>query len=735
MMSMEELNWEKEEKRELLNRFRNLYKSCKKGSLPEELSFLKQAFRISANAHREKRRENGDPFIFHALAVAQIVIDEIGLKGTAAVAVLLHETFRIGKLTNEEISKEYNSEIATIVIGLNKISEIDPKTSSSEAENYRQLVISYSADPRVILIKLADRLDVMRHLFLFTEEKRQKKAKETLTLYAPLAHRLGLYSVKSELEDLSLKYSEPSDYTHIVTKLEETAKERNTYIAKFIKPIIAGLDQCGQKYEIKSRTKSVFSIWKKMKKQKISFEEVYDLFAIRIILESDLALEKAECWRTYSIVTEKYIPNTERMRDWISVPKSNGYESLHSTVIGPDGKWVEVQIRTRRMDEIAEMGIAAHWKYKGIKQQQGIDDWLTDLRNLMEQAEDPNDMVESLKQLDSYQKEIFVFTPNGDLKKIPAGTTVLDFAFEVHSKLGVSCVGAKVNNKLASIKDKLKNGDQVSIITAKNQKPTKDWLSFVITSKARSKIKQSLKEEDLKVANMGKELLSRRLKNWKMEFTDEMASQFIKKNKIKSITEFYAMLVNGKLEVSVIKEYIENSNQVEEKTVTQEAPHFQYSKEPESGDFLVIDEHLSNIDYKLATCCNPIFGDEIFGFVTINNGIKIHRNTCPNAKSMLERYSYRIVKAKWQQTRESNSFQTTIRIIGEDQIGFLTRISEVLSKEMKVNLRSATFDTKGGLFEGKIKVYVQNIKQLDMIIHRINRIKGVIKASRVATSE
>lgn len=733
MIRMEELDLEKEEKRELLSRFRSLYKSCKQSSSQEELLLLKKAFRVSANAHKEKRRENGDPFIFHALAVAQIVVDEIGLKGTAAISVLLHETSRINGFGDDDFAKEYNQEVATIVTGLNKISKIDPKTSSSEVENYRQLVISYSADPRVILIKLADRLDVMRHLYFFADNKQVKKANETLTLYAPLAHRLGLYSVKTELEDLSLKYTEPADYIHIVTKLEETAKERNTYIEKFIKPIVAGLDQYGQRYEIKSRTKSIYSIWKKMKKQKIPFEEVFDLFAIRIILESELPLEKAECWRTYSIVTEKYIPNPERMRDWISVPKSNGYESLHATVIGPEGKWVEVQIRTRRMDEIAEMGIAAHWKYKGVKQQQGIDDWLTDLRNLLEQAEDPNEMVESLRQLDSYQKEIFVFTPNGDLKKLPSGATVLDFAFEVHSKLGVSCVGAKVNNRLASIKDTLKNGDQVEIITSKNQKPTKDWLSFAITSKARSKIKQSLKEEELKVANIGKELLLRRLKNWKLELTDEMASQFIKKNKIKSITEFYAMLANEKIDIADIKTYIETIDQVEEKS---SAPEIAYAqpKEQESGDFLVIDEHLANVDYKLATCCNPIFGDDIFGFVTISHGIKIHRTSCPNAKSMMERYSYRIVKAKWQQTRESSSFQTTIRIIGEDQIGLFNRISEVLTKELKVSLRSASFDTKGGVFEGKIKVFVGNIKQLDMIIHRINRIKGVIRASRVATS-
>ena len=733
MISMEELDLEKEEKRELLSRFRSLYKSCKQSSSQEELLLLKKAFRVAANAHKEKRRENGDPFIFHALAVAQIVVDEIGLKGTAAISVLLHETSQINGFGDDDFAKEYNQEVATIVTGLNKISKIDPKTSSSEVENYRQLVISYSADPRVILIKLADRLDVMRHLYFFADSKQVKKANETLTLYAPLAHRLGLYSVKTELEDLSLKYTEPADYIHIVNKLEETAKERNTYIEKFIKPIVAGLDQYGQRYEIKSRTKSIFSIWKKMKKQKIPFEEVFDLFAIRIILESELPLEKAECWRTYSIVTEKYIPNPERMRDWISVPKSNGYESLHATVIGPEGKWVEVQIRTRRMDEIAEMGIAAHWKYKGIRQQQGIDDWLTDLRNLLEQAEDSNEMAESLKQLDSYQKEIFVFTPNGDLKKLPSGATVLDFAFEVHSKLGVSCVGAKVNNRLASIKDALKNGDQVEIITSKNQKPTKDWLSFAITSKARSKIKQSLKEEELKVANIGKELLLRRLKNWKLELTDEMASQFIKKNKIRSITEFYAMLANEKIDIADIKTYIETADLVEEKS---SAPEIAYAqpKEQESGDFLVIDEHLANVDYKLATCCNPIFGDDIFGFVTISHGIKIHRTSCPNAKSMIERYSYRIVKAKWQQTRESSSFQTTIRIIGEDQIGLFNRISEVLTKELKVSLRSASFDTKGGVFEGKIKVFVGNIKQLDMIIHRLHRIKGVIKASRVATS-
>ena len=727
------MDWDKEERLELLSRFRNLYKSCKKGGSTEELAFLKKAFRLAAWANREKRRENGDPFIFHALNVATIVIDEMGLKAAAAIAVLLHETFTIAELSLDTVERDFNAEITTIVAGLNKISEIDAKTEAGEAENYRQLVISYSADPRVILIKLADRLDVMRHLYFFMPEKQIKKAKESLTLYAPLAHRLGLYSVKSELEDLSLKYTDPANYIHIVTKLEETAKERNTYIAKFIKPVIDKLTCQGLKFEVKSRTKSIYSIWRKMKKQGIPFEEVFDLFAIRIILDSELADEKADCWRTYSIVTEKYIPNPERMRDWISVPKSNGYESLHATVIGPEGKWVEVQIRTRRMDEIAEMGIAAHWKYKGIKQGQGIDSWLTDLRSLLEQTDDPSEMAESLK-LDMYQKEIFVFTPKGDLRKIKAGATVLDFAFELHSKLGLVCVGARVNNRLASIKDKLKNGDQVEIITSKNQKPTIDWLSFAITTKARSKIKQSLKEEELKVVNLGKELLSRRLKNWKLEFPDDMATQYIKKNKIKSITDFYAMLGNGKIDVAAIKDYIENGQQ-EEKSSPAEAPQLQLSAEPEGGDYLVIDEHLANVDYKLASCCNPIFGDEIFGFVTISHGIKIHRNTCPNAKSMMERYGYRIVKAKWQQTRESNSFQTTIRIIGEDRMGLFNRISEVLTKELKVNMRSATFNTKGGLFEGRVKVFVQSTKQLDMIIYRIGRIKGVIKASRVATSE
>lgn len=717
------------EKKVLFDKLLQLYRLSKPLNSDAELAKLKHVFRVSANALQGRLRENGDPFLFHPIAVAHIAITEISLNATAVMAILLHEAVRIGSLDMQTIAPEYGAEVAQIVVGLNKISALDPKTNQLQAENFRQLVVSFATDPRVILIKLADRLDVMRNLHLFTPEKQLKKCEETFNLYAPLAHKLGLYKIKSELEDLALKFSQPEAYENITTQLAESESQRKEYIKAFVAPLEEAFQGTELKFEIKSRTKSVYSLWGKLKKKGVSLEDIYDIFAVRIILDSDITKEKADCWRVFSIVSEKYLSNPERLKDWISVPKSNGYESLHATVVGPQGKWVEVQIRTKRMDEVAENGIAAHWRYKGVQQQKGLDDWLTELRNLLDSTENNADLAENLR-LELYQKEIFVFTPTGDLRKLPAGATVLDFAFDIHSEVGVHCTGARINKRLVPIKETLKNGDLVEIVTSKNQKATADWLQFVITSKAKNRIRQSLKEEEMKIANLGKEELDRKLKNWKLDFNDELISLFLKKYKLHSSTEMYSMLANNKLEFAKIKEFIEEG--VEHKH--HEINHIQHNnseKHIDGGDYMVIDERLANIQYTLAKCCNPIFGDEIFGFVKLGEGMKIHRTNCPNAKQIHELYEYRVTPAKWRNTTESSNFQCNIKVMAEDDIGLFNKITEAISKELKINIRAASFDVHNGLLEVNIKVLISSVKHLDMLTHRIARIKGVLKVSRV----
>lgn len=695
-------------------------------------------------------RYDGRPMLDHAVQVAQIVIEEIGLGRNSTIASILHDIVRLGHkelpaeeflALTEEIRSRFGDEVVGITVGLANISGLKLKVAKEQAENFRDLIVSYSEDPRVILIKLADRLEVMRSLSIFPPEKRRKKSWEAMNLYAQIAHKLGLYTIKSELEDLALKYLEPKDYEHITLKLEESAEERRAFIAKFLVPIEMKLRTLGIKYHIKSRTKSVYSIWNKMRKQHVPFEGVYDIFALRIIIDCPVEQEKPQCWTVYSVVTDFYTPNPKRMRDWISIPKSNGYESLHTTV-SAEGRWVEVQIRTERMDEVAERGIAAHWRYKGVQQgAQTSEQWLSRLRAAMEET------THSLAQRFDAKPasgEIFVFTPNGDLRKLPEGACVLDFAFDIHTNLGAICSGGKVNNRSVPIREVLHNGDIVEILTLKNQTPKSDWLSFVVTSKAKNKIKAFLREEQAKHTRMGREELERKLKNWKMALTVDEAVNYLSKHyKLRLGTEVYALIATGKLDFQTIKEILARhlSGEAEEErraaAAEQErqkqavAAEKAEKRESHSTDALIIDDDISKIQYKLAKCCNPIKGDEVFGFITINSGITIHRNDCPNAKRMKENYPYRVIEARWRQHSEG-AFRVTIRVVAVDTTGMANHITEVISRELKLNIRAMSFELgKGGVVSGTIAVEVPSAAAADFLIHNILKIKGVQRAFRL----
>jgi GTP pyrophosphokinase len=678
-----------------------------------------------------KNGEWNDTNATHLINVAQVCLNEIGLGTNSIIAAILHETIERKWLTQVEIEKKFGEQVSNIVSNLTLISSLDPKDPKTQAELFRQMLISLSADARVILIKLADRLDTMRSLSRFPSDQRLKRAWEAFHLYAPLAHRLGLYRLKSEMEDLAMKYIYPKEYKYIVKRLQETTASRNKFLQDFMLPVKEELKKRGFKFTIKGRTKSVYSIFRKMQNQKVDFDEVHDIFAIRIILDSKPETEKSDCWQVYSIITDKYTPNTERLRDWISVPKSNGYESLHTTVLGPENKWIEVQIRTTRMDEIAEKGLAAHWKYKGIKQEQGIDEWVARVRDILESPDtSPEDKVEQFK-LNLTGSDIYVFTPKGDIRKLPTGSTVLDFAFDIHTEIGAQCVGAIVNGKNTTIKQELKNGDVIEILTSKKQKPKKDWLAFVVTSKAKSRIKQQLRDIENKEIQDGREILLRRLKNWKIDDTENAFRKINKHLKLKKPTDIFILIAQGKVDLSAIKTLL--SAEEEKAPVKEKVSKIEKDKqeEDESTDYLVIDEKLVNIDYKLAKCCNPIFGDDIFGFVTVNEGIKIHRTTCPNATQLKNRWPYRIVKARWKGSSKAGAFQTTIRITGADEIGVLNRISEVISKDLKVNMRNLNVSSNDGIFEAQIQLYVEDTKHLEMLIYKLTQVEGVSKAVRM----
>lgn len=674
--------------------------------------------------------------IMKMMRVAGIAHREIQLRHHTIESVLLYPILN-KKVTADHIKINYSSTTAEIVEGLAKVQSLYEKHVSVQSENFRKLLLSLVGDVRVIMIMIIERLDTMRHLSEMTKEEQQEISQEVSYLYAPLAHRMGLYGIKTELEDLSLKYTSYDIYKEIAHKLNETKKSRDAYIHKFIEPVKKRLQENNLKFEIKGRTKSIYSIWNKMRKQQVPFEKVYDLFAIRIIIDCDETEEKSACWRAYSVVTDMYTANTNRLRDWISMPKSNGYESLHITVMGPEGKWVEVQIRTERMDEIAEKGVAAHWKYKGGKSDSANTDlWLKNLRDMLENSSESNKEIIDEFKMQLYNDNIFVFTPKGDLIELPKGASVLDFAFNIHSKVGSKCTGALIDNHHVSFKHILNNGDQVEILTSQQQQPRQDWLNYVCTSKARTHIRQQLKEQENKEAETGRELLLRRLKNWKLEFDDNAIIREAKKAGYKTLTQFYVAINQEKINLQLLRAHLsgeeESNNQAE---MPRSAEGFvgetELQKITKNTDALVIDKNLKNIDYTLAKCCNPIFGDDIFGFVTVNGGIKIHKSDCPNAPAMISKFGYRIVKATWAGTSAKGEYTARLRIIGKDDIGIVTNITSIINKETGIILRSISVDSHEGLFEGNITVVVNNTAQIETLCKKLTKIKGVKQVYRI----
>ena len=702
----------------------------------EKIVSLRQILHIMADlfafTYEEKKRM--------AAQTAEILEEEIGLKGEAIEAVYLIPEIEAGHTTIEAVEADHGPQVARILHGLNRIQQLYLKNPVIESENFRNLLLSFAEDMRVILIMIADRVNLMRQIRDTKDvEAKLEVSQEAAYLYAPLAHKLGLYKLKSELEDLSLKYMEHDAYYMIREKLNETKASRDAYIAAFIKPVEEKVKAAGINCHIKGRTKSIHSIWEKMKKQKCGFEGIYDLFAIRIIIDCPEEKEKMQCWQAYSIVTDMYQPNPKRLRDWLSVPKSNGYESLHITVLGPEQKWVEVQIRTERMDEIAERGVAAHWRYKGVKGETGLDEWLTNIRSMLENAEG----MEAMDQfkMDLYEDEVFVFTPRGDLFKFPVGATVLDFAYHIHSKIGNQCTGGRINGRVVSIRQLLKSGDQVEILTSSSQKPRQEWLTIVKTSRAKSKIRLALKETQVKEGLFAKEMLERKFKNRKIEQDESTMFHVIKKMGFKEVSDFYKQIADGTLDVNaVIEKYIEVRDG--EKTITgdnqaRSASEFELddSKIPGlnqglSDDTLVIDRNLKGLDYQLARCCQPIYGDPIFGFVTINGGIKIHRQDCPNAPELRRRYGYRVVKARWS-GKGASQYIITLRVIGNDDIGIVNNLTSIISKDERLVLRSINIDSHDGLFSGNLVVMLEDTSRLEQLIKKLRTVKGVKQVERI----
>ena len=730
-----------EEKKELFSLYRHLLQSAGDSISWKDYLKLKRHLIKAAQCNGLQRNNFGMNPVIRDLQTAVIVAEEIGMKGSCLIGIMLHEIVKGHVLSIDEVNAEYGDDVASIIKGLVKTNELYAKSPAIESENFRNLLLSFAEDMRVILIMIADRVNVMRQIKdTGNEEDRLKVANEAAYLYAPLAHKLGLYKLKSELEDLSLKYTQKETYYFIKDKLNETKASRDKYIAAFIEPIQRKVSEAGLKFDIKGRTKSIHSIWNKIQKQKTSFEGIYDLFAIRIILDSepDPAKEKQECWQVYSIVTDMYQPNPKRLRDWLSIPKSNGYESLHITVMGPEGKWVEVQIRTRRMDEIAERGLAAHWRYKGIKGETGLDEWLTSVREALENADNDSLKVMDQFKMDLYEDEVFVFTPKGDLFKLAKGATVLDFAFHIHSKLGCKCIGAKVNGKNVQLKQKLNSGDQVEIMTSNTQTPKQDWLNIVTTSKARTKIRQALKEMVARQHAFAKETLERKFKNRKLEYDEATMMRLIKRLGFKNVTEFYQRIADGGLDVNeILDKYVEQQKRdsdTHDEIVYRSAEGYNLQTAQEETtskeDVLVIDQNLKGLEFKLAKCCNPIYGDDVFGFVTVSGGIKIHRSDCPNANQMRERFGYRIVKARWAGKSEGTQYPITLRVVGHDDIGIVTNITSIISKENGITLRSIGIDSNDGLFSGTLTVMVGDTGRLEALIKKLRTVKGVKQVSR-----
>ena len=675
-----------------------------------------------------------------SMRTAMIAHREISLGHHSIEAILLYTLIYKTGTPLAYVEERYGETTAELVEGMVKVYDLYSRKVAVESENFRKLLISFARDVRVIMIMIVERLDTMRNLDSYSESDQQEIAREVSYLYAPLAHRMGLYGIKTELEDLSLKFTSREVYKDIAHKLNETKRSRDAYIKKFIEPVKARLEAEGLKFSIKGRTKSIHSIWNKIRKQQVPFEKVYDLFAIRIIIDCPLEREKAACWQAFSVVTDMYTANTKRLRDWISVPKSNGYESLHVTVMGPEGKWVEVQIRTERMDEVAEKGVAAHWKYKGGKSDSAqMDEWLKNLRDLLEQGgaddEDGAEVMNEFK-MQLYDDDVFVFTPKGDLHQLHRGATVLDFAFGIHSRIGSQCMGAIVNGKHVSFKYELQNGDQVEVITSPTQTPRADWLNWAKTSKARSRIKQALKEAEHKEAENGRETLLRRLKNWKLDFDDSLVNKAARKLGYKTLMDFFVAINQEKVNLLQLRDwFVDGFDEQEQPTTPRSADGYEQETELQritaKDDALVIDRNLKNVDYTLARCCNPIYGDEIFGFVSVNGGIKIHKKDCPNAPQLISRFGYRIVNARWAGGSTGTEYTTTIRIIGRDDIGIVTNITSVISKEQGINMRSISVDSNAGLFEGTITLVVRQASQLETLFKKLRTIKGVKQIFRV----
>ena len=677
--------------------------------------------------------------VVSSMQTAMLVVDEIGLKRDAVVAVMLRPCIEAGLLTVDDAGREYGLTVARILNGLQRIQELYKKNPVIESENFRNLLLSFAEDMRVILIMIADRVNLMRQIRdADNVDAKREVSQEAAYLYAPLAHKLGLYKLKSELEDLSLKYLEHDAYYHIKEKLNATKKARDAYISNFIEPVEKKLKEAGLTFHMKGRTKSIHSIWQKMKKQKCAFEGVYDLFAIRIIIDCPREKEKQSCWQAFAIITDMYTSNPKRMRDWLTVPKSNGYESLHITVLGPEKKWVEVQIRTERMDEIAERGVAAHWRYKGVKAEGGMDEWLAEIRQMLESSSDNLDAMDQFR-MDLEPQEVYVFTPRGDLLKFPTGATVLDMAYHIHSKVGNQCTGARINNKVVTFRQQLQSGDQVEILTASNQHPRQEWLNIVKTSRAKAKIRLALKETQQKEALMVKEMLERKFKNRKIEQDESVMMRVVKKLGYKEVSDFYRDISEGTLDVAiVIDKYLELSGEKKDEradTQPRSAEEFVLEdhfapNQPQNDDVLVIDKNLKGLDYQLAHCCNPIYGDEVFGFVTTGGGIKIHRCDCPNAPEMRRRFGYRIVRAKWS-GKGSSQYSITLRVIGNDDLGIVNNLTSIISKEEKLVLRSINIDSFDGLFRGNLVVMINDNTRLESLIKKLRTVKGVKQVERI----
>jgi len=733
---------DEEEKKIILREYRALLRALKQSIKKGDRALLRHAFEMSVEAHKDMRRKSGEPYILHPLAVARIVVEEIGLGVTSAICALLHDTVEDTEISLEDIEREFNKPIAKIIDGLTKISNVvDIKGDTTlQAENFRKILLTLVDDPRVILIKLADRLHNMRTLESMNREKQLKIASETTYIYSPLAHRLGLYEIKSEMEDLAMKYTQPDIYVEIARNLKETKRDRTRYINEFIKPLKEELAINGLDLEIYGRPKAIHSIWNKMRKKHVAFDEVYDLFAIRIILNSPPDREKEDCWKAYSIITNIYRPSTERLRDWISVPKGNGYEALHTTVMGPGGRWVEVQIRSARMNEIAEKGLAAHWKYKeeAVTQQESkLDSFLKHLGDILNNPDtDTIDFIQDFK-LDLFTEEIYIYTPNGDMRVLPKGATALDFAFDIHSQLGMKCIGAKVNYKLVALSHQLNSGDQVEVITSSKQKPTEDWLEFLITAKAKSKVKNYLKEERRKVAEDGKVTLKGKLEQMNVPASTYNLNEITTHYKMQSQLDLFYGIAVGSIDLRDLRDFAIHGEKLlhpardnkKDARIQSQADEAHKTK-PTKGELVIFGDKADGVQYKIAQCCQPIPGDNVFGFLSSSEGLTIHRTDCPNAARLLANYGHRIIKTKWAKNKEI-SFLTGVRIIGHDDVGVIQKITNVISGDLKVNMRSLSIESNDGIFEGTIMVFVHDREELNELCSRLAALDGINKIERI----